>query len=155
MLYKSGNISGDQLTFFDDNQLAQLLLNGSGESHGKDHIPVACLEFKLLGYKWLITEINPLNPDLGYGLICANDKVQIGQINLHELDTLRGEQFASFNSNLNDMTEDDLEQAFVSSIPNFRGNYPLSIYFSIAKKFGVMEVEQGKRMFLEETLNLN
>lgn len=152
MKYKSERISGDQLTFFNECQLARLLLNGSVEQRGRDHTPVACLEFKPLGYKWLITEIDPLNPDIGYGLINVEGQVNVGIINLHELDTLRGDTFSEFNENLHLLDDEELADMAVDIDNSFSGEFPLSVYYAVAKEKGCVVSTKKRKVYLSEHL---
>lgn len=79
------------MKLFTQSQYKQLLKNGSLEQRGKDHVPVVKLFTPDANATWLITEIDPHNPDMAFGLCDLGlDAPELGYISLAEMTNLRG-----------------------------------------------------------------
>jgi hypothetical protein len=100
------------MKLFTKEQLTKLLHNGSSEHRGKDHKPVVKLFTPDAGCTWLLTEIDPEETDLAFGLCDLGlGFPELGYVSITELISVRG-RFGL-------PVERDL---------HFEGKYPISIY---------------------------
>lgn len=104
----------------------QLLANGRqqlplrGTRNEIDFVPVVKLFIPDAGATWLLTEIDPGDPDIAFGLCDLGlGRPELGSVSLSELAAVRG--------HLGLPVERDL---------HFRGNKPLSAYASDAYRLG-------------------
>lgn len=105
------------MKFFTKPQLQQLLENGSPEQRDKDHIPVVKLFTPDANCTWLLTEIDPEQPDLAFGLCdLGMGFPELGYVCLDELAEVKGQ--------LGLPIERDLF---------FTGKYPISVYADAAR----------------------
>jgi hypothetical protein len=105
------------------NQRARLLANGRARTRRGDHdpVPVVKLFTPDAGATWLLTEIDPANQDLAFGLCDLGvGTPELGNVSLSELARLRGK--------LGLPVERDL---------HFRGDKPISRYAAEARRAGV------------------
>jgi hypothetical protein len=105
------------MELFTKAQNAKLLKNGSPEHTGKDHFPVVKLFTPDANCTWLITEIDPEEPELAFGLCDLGlGYPELGYISLEEIRSLRGL--------LGLPVERDL---------HFEAKFPLSTYTTVAR----------------------
>lgn len=98
-------------------QREQMVKNGSPEQRGKDHIPVAKLFLPGSACTWLLTEIDPEEPTLAFGLCdLGMGFPELGYVDLDEI--------TSVKSRMGLYVERDLY---------FEAKYPLSVYASAAR----------------------
>ena len=98
-------------------QNEQLIKNGSPENREKDHIPVVKLFMPGTGATWLLTEIDPEQPDLAFGLCdLGMGFPELGYVCLDELLSVR--------TKLGLGVERD---------SSFVGKYPISVYAGAAR----------------------
>ena len=71
-------------------QYEQLISNGSTENRDQDHIPVAKLFLPGTGCTWLLTEIDPEEPDLAFGLCdLGMGFPELGYVSLEEITSVK------------------------------------------------------------------
>lgn len=124
-----------------ETQREQMLANGkaNAESYGSiDFNPVVKLFTPDANATWLLTELDPDNDDLAFGL-CDLGYPELGWVSLSELASVRG----SFGLPV----ERDL---------HFDGEYPLSVYQKAARHAGMIVthgpcLEQAKTILDTET----
>lgn len=108
------------MKLFTDEQYRQLLENGKPENRDKDHPPVAHLYFNWHPAEWLISEIDPENPGIAFGLCdLGMGFPEMGYIDLQELKSLKVGP-----------------EPFALPIANntlFEGKYPLTVYWKASK----------------------
>ncbi|RDD95233.1 DUF2958 domain-containing protein [Acidovorax sp. BoFeN1] len=109
-------------TLITDEQRAQLLANGrrSIEHDGFDPLPVVKLFTPNAGATWLLTEIDPDDPDRAFGLCDLGQGFpELGYVSLQELESLRGRWGLPIERDL-----------------YFRGDKPVSAYAREARLAG-------------------
>lgn len=100
------------MKLFTKEQLTKLLYNGSLEHKGKDHKPVVKLFTPDAGCTWLLTEIDPEETDLAFGLCDLGlGFPELGYVSITELISVRGRFGLP-----------------VERDRHFEGKYPISIY---------------------------
>ncbi len=100
------------MKLFTKSQLTKLLQNGSPENRGKNHKPVVKLFTPDAQCTWLISEIDPENPDIAFGLCdLGMGYPELGCVSIAELEALRGK--------LGLPVERDLL---------FEGKFPITVY---------------------------
>lgn len=78
------------MLLFTQEQYAQLLNNGSSVNRGNDHEPVVKLILPGSKCTWLLTEIDPEESDLAFGLCDLGlGFPELGYVSLTELNTVR------------------------------------------------------------------
>jgi hypothetical protein len=103
---------------------AQLLANGQRTAEGVEHdpFPVVKLFTPDAAATWLLTEIDPHNPDIAFGLCDLGlGAPEIGSVSLSELAKVRGK--------LGLPVERDM---------SFKADRPLSRYVEEARRLGVI-----------------
>ena len=116
------------MKFFTQVQHAQLLKNGSEQERGNDHSPVIKLFTPDADFTWLLTEIDPEDPDMAFGLCDLGQGFpELGYVSLAELATVRGR--------LGLPIERDL---------SFTGKFPISIYAAAARNNSVTTLDQSE-----------
>ncbi|HEX3885387.1 MAG TPA: DUF2958 domain-containing protein [Stellaceae bacterium] len=106
------------------NQRAQLLANGAARADRGDHdpVPVVKLFTPDAGATWLLTELDPANDDIAFGLCDLGlGSPELGNVSLSELIRARGK--------LGLPVERDI---------HFRGDKPLSKYAAEARRAGII-----------------
>lgn len=79
------------MKLFTQSQYKQLLKNGDPVLRGKDHVPVVKLFTPDANATWLITEIDPHDSDMAFGLCDLGlGTPELGYISLSEITALRG-----------------------------------------------------------------
>ncbi|OJX27881.1 MAG: transposase [Burkholderiales bacterium 68-12] len=109
-------------TLITDEQRAELLANGrrSIEQDGFDPFPVVKLFTPNAGATWLLTEIDPGDPDRAFGLCDLRQGFpELGYVSLQELENLRGRWGLRIERDL-----------------YFRGDKPISAYAREAQLAG-------------------
>lgn len=97
-------------------QLTKLLQNGSPENRGKNHKPVVKLFTPDAQCTWLISEIDPENPDIAFGLCdLGMGYPKLGCVSIAELEALRGKLGLPVEREL-----------------SFEGKFPITVYASAA-----------------------
>ncbi|GAA3913589.1 DUF2958 domain-containing protein [Chitinophaga oryziterrae] len=77
---------------FTNTQYQQLLQNGSNKIKRWDLHPVAKLTMPGHAFSWLLTDIDPQDPNVGYGLYIEFDGfIAYGSVDLKELLTIKDE----------------------------------------------------------------
>jgi hypothetical protein len=74
-------------------QIAQLLANGAISARGEDHDPkpVVKLFTPVSNATWLLTELDPVDPDLAFGLCDLGlGCPELGNVRISELQSVRG-----------------------------------------------------------------
>lgn len=93
--------------------------NGHATNSGEDHYPVVRLILPGTGVVFLLTEIDPGEPNIAFGLCDLGLGLpELGYVDLNELNELH--------------TGDDYK---VECDPGFRANHPLSVYTKAARYF--------------------
>lgn len=81
------------MTLFTEEQRERLLANGreTAETGEKDHFPVVKLFTPDAGATWLLTELDPCEPDIAFGLCDLGlGFPELGCVRVSELEHLRG-----------------------------------------------------------------
>jgi hypothetical protein len=107
------------MKLFTKAQYEQLLKNGSDQNPNRDYPPVVKLFMTGTGCTWLLSELDPEDPDIAFGLCDLGfGSPELGSVSISEIqeaqNTLR-------------MLERDLF---------FEGEYPLSVYARVASQKG-------------------
>ncbi|OSZ82083.1 hypothetical protein CAP35_02090 [Chitinophagaceae bacterium IBVUCB1] len=109
------------MTLFTEQQYQKLLENGKPENRDKDHPPIIHLHLPYTKCEWLISELDPENPNIAFGLCdLGMGFPELGSVDLEELQSIKVGPFG-FS---------------VLSNPFFVGTYPMSIYAEAAKLEG-------------------
>lgn len=105
------------MELFTPEQMHRLLTNGHPANRDKDHVPVVKLFLPGTGFTWLLSELDPFDPDWAYGLCdMGMDSPELGQVSIYVLKCL----VAPHGYNI----EPDL---------TFEGRHPMSVYVHAAK----------------------
>ena len=76
---------------FTPEQKEKLLQNGNQENYGKDHYPVVKLFTPDSGCTWLLTDLDPEDPDIAFGLCdLGMGFPELGNVSLSEITSLPG-----------------------------------------------------------------
>ena len=106
------------MELFTKEQREQLLKNGQLENRDKDPPPVVHLTLPGTNCEWLLSELDPENPTIAFGLCdLGMGFPEMGYVDLEELQSLRVGPFG-FSVFCN---------------PLFEGKYPLSVYWRASK----------------------
>jgi len=109
------------MTLFTNAQYQKLLENGLPENRDKDHSPIIHLYLQCTNCEWLISELDPEDPNLAFGLCdLGMGFPELGYVSLEELQSVKVGPFGFT----------------VSSNPLFVGTYPMSIYAEAARQVG-------------------
>jgi Protein of unknown function (DUF2958) len=109
-----------RMKLFTKEQEAQLLKHGADTSEDKDYPPVVKLFTPDAGATWLISEIDPRNPDIAFGLCDLGvGFAEMGCVSISELESVRGAIGLP-----------------VERDKGFEGKYPLSVYAEAASVHG-------------------
>ncbi|GCC49818.1 DUF2958 domain-containing protein [Chryseotalea sanaruensis] len=99
-------------------QRQQMLENGKPENFGKDHIPVIKLFLPGTACTWLLTELNPEEPTIAFGLCdLGMGFPELGYVDLDELNSIRVRNLFR--------VERDLQ---------FKSKHPISVYAKAARR---------------------
>lgn len=114
------------MTFFTREQFERLLHNGNMRNVEHDPQPVVKLQLEGADCVWLLTELNPDNPMIAFGLCdLGMQSAELGYVDLSELASLR----LPF-----DVT--------VQPDEDFIGLYPISVYAAAARECGAITEDQ-------------
>jgi hypothetical protein len=103
-------------------QIAELLVNGAASARGGDHDPkpVVKLFTPVSNATWLLTELDPVDTDLAFGLCDLGlGCPELGYVRISELESVRGR--------LGPLVERDL---------HFKADRTLSEYTAVARRSG-------------------
>jgi len=105
------------MEFLTEAQKEQLLKNGSEENRDQDHAPIVKLFIPNTNAIWLLSEIEPANPTIAFGLCDLGlGFPELGYVDLDELKEIRvAETF-------------QIEQDY-----SFKSQYPMSVYAQAAR----------------------
>lgn len=107
------------MTLFTTEQETKLLENGSPENRDKDHPPVVKLFLPGSGCIWLLSELDPEEPSIAFGLCDLGlGFPEMGYVGLEELEELRHPIF----------------ELPVEADNSFKGKYPLTVYADAARE---------------------
>jgi hypothetical protein len=99
-------------------QRQQMLENGNPENFGKDHMPVIKLFLPGTACTWLLTELNPEEPTIAFGLCdLGMGFPELGYVDLDELNSIRVRNLFR--------VERDLQ---------FKAKHPISVYAKAARR---------------------
>jgi hypothetical protein len=99
-------------------QYNSLINNGSDNNRGKDHKPVVKLFMPGTGCTWLLTELDPEEPDIAFGLCdLGMGFPELGYVSIPEITSVKHPVFGTG-------IERDLF---------FDGRYPISVYADAAR----------------------
>ena len=105
------------MELFNQEQYQPLIQNGSDPD--KDYPPMAHLFLPVSRCEWLLSEIDPQQPNIAFGLCdLGMGFPELGYVDLDELQNLRSEYWGCNP---------------VMANPLFEGKYPMSIYAAAAK----------------------
>jgi hypothetical protein len=93
----------------------QLLENGNVENREEDHFPVVSLFMEDAQARWLLTELDPDQPDIAFGL-CDLGYPELGYVSLQELESIGGKLGLP-----------------VIRDAHFEAKYPISVYARAAR----------------------
>lgn len=121
------------MKLYTKSQFQILIKNGQPENRDKDHFPVIKLFFPASACTWLISELDPENPNLAFGLCdLGMGFPELGYVDLEEI--------LSVKDNLGLGVERDLF---------FEAKYPLSVYARASSQHGyIVESETILEQFV-------
>lgn len=122
-------------------QIEQLLVNGSSENHGKDHIPIVKINLMGTNMSWLLTELNPNDRNAAVGLYQDGDEIKYGEINLELLGALKGPDCRG-QVNTTIFTDEELSSPVPVTDITFKGEYPISVYKQVAETIGMIQTNE-------------
>lgn len=106
------------MELFTPEQYNQLLLNGHPENRDQDHVPVAMLTLPGTEMVWLISEIDPEDTTLAFGLCdLGMGCPELGYASLKELTSIQHPVY----------------RTTVYNNPLFEAKYPMSVYAAAAR----------------------
>jgi hypothetical protein len=117
-------------TLFTDVQIKRLTANGSKGISCKNLVPVAHLQIRKLGYKFLLTELDPDDTRYAFGLCDYDTDIRFEIINLQTLES-KAKQCG-----------DRLKPT-----DDFIGEYNLAVYAKAAVEFGCLDLHKEIRDF--------
>src|ERR1700748_2754990 len=107
------------MQLFTKSQYAQLIKNGSDRNPNKDYPPVVKLFMTNTACTWLISELDPENPDIAFGLCdLGMGCPELGSVSINELQQAQSPR----------------KFRFLSRDTFFTGDYPLSVYARAARE---------------------
>jgi hypothetical protein len=105
------------MELFNKTQYEQLIKNGSDDCRGEDHHPVVKLFLTNSACTWLLTELDPEQPDIAFGLCDLG--MGFPELGYVSIDEIRG------------------AQAFLRLLErdrSFKADYPISVYARAARR---------------------
>lgn len=129
------------MQLFSQEQYQQLLDNGKPENKDKNHAPVVHLYLPCTACEWLLSEIDPEEPRIAFGL-CDLGKgfPELGYVDLEELQSVKVPPFGFT------VTNNHL----------FEGKYPMSVYAAAARhKSAITRDDALLSQFYQAELNRN
>lgn len=105
------------MELFNEQQRTQLLSNGHEDNRDRDHAPVVKLTLPGTACTWLISELDPEYPDIGFGLCdLGMGFPELGSVSIEELQSV---------CVLNGM--------YVEVDKNFCAEFPMSVFVEAAR----------------------
>ena len=106
------------MELFTPEQYNQLMMNGNPVNRDQDHAPVAMLTLPGTSMVWLISELDPEDTTLAFGLCdLGMGCPELGYVSLKELCSIKHPVFGTT----------------VYNNPLFKANYPMSAYAAAAR----------------------
>ncbi|OQP67231.1 hypothetical protein A3860_02405 [Niastella vici] len=103
------------MKLYTQSQYEQLIKNG--QQRGKDHYPVIKLFMPGMRHTWLITELDPEEPDLAFGLCdLGMGFPELGYVSLEEISSVKNAYGLRVERDL-----------------HFEAKYPISVYANAAR----------------------
>lgn len=103
---------------FTKQQWNQLISNGSSQNRGKDHKPIVKLFLPNTGCVWLLTELDPEDDDIAFGLCdLGMGFPELDYVSIEEITSVRSPQFGLYV----------IQDYF------FVAKYPISVYAAAAR----------------------
>jgi hypothetical protein len=113
------------MKYFNEDEYNQLLENGKDCSEDKDPVPLIRLYMHGTGASWLITELDPENPDIAFGLCDLGlGFPEIGYVSLSEIKEAQSLFY-------------HLKRDY-----DFKGLYPLSVYAQAARAVEYITIDE-------------
>lgn len=110
---------------FTPEQFQQLVQNGNDDNFTKDHYPVVRLYILFTGCQWLLTELDPENPHIAFGLCdLGMGFPELGYVDLDEIKAVKTVPFPI------------MRDVF------FEGKYPISVYADAARACQAITIEE-------------
>ncbi len=107
-------------TLFTTEQYNRLLENGNPANRDKDHAPVVMLTIPFTSCIWLLSELNPEQPNIAFGLCdLGMGYPELGYVDLDEIQLVKHPVF----------------QTGVCVSSEFEGVYPMSAYSKAARVY--------------------
>ena len=124
------------MKLFTQQQYETLLKNGHPDNRDKDHVPVVKLFLPGTNFKWILTEIDPEEPTIAFGLCdLAMGFPELGYVSLDEI--------TSVTTPLYTKVERDL---------HFNPIYPISVYAEAARiHSAIVENNSMLKIYSRET----
>jgi hypothetical protein len=111
------NMKGVTMTFMTQKQRQTMLENGKLENRDKDHVPVIKLFLPGTACTWLLTELNPEEQNIAFGLCdLGMGFPELGYVDLDELAAIRVRNIFRVERDV-----------------HFKGEYPISAYAQAAR----------------------
>ncbi|OJU74082.1 MAG: hypothetical protein BGO09_09785 [Bacteroidetes bacterium 47-18] len=108
-------------TLFTTEQYNQLIENGRIANMDKDNVPVVMLTLPFSSCIWLLSELDPDNPDIAFGLCdLGMGFPELGYVSLSEIQSVEHPVF----------------KTTVFNNPLFKADYPMSAYAAAARAHG-------------------
>lgn len=105
-------------TLFTEEQYNLLIENGRVANMDKDHAPVVMLTLPFSSCVWLLSELDPDNPDIAFGLCdLGMGFPELGSVSIREIQSVKHPVF----------------KTTVCNNPLFKANYPMSAYAAAAR----------------------
>ena len=102
-------------------QYNQLIENGRVANLDKDNVPVAMLTLPFSPCVWLLSELDPDNPDIAFGLCdLGMGFPELGYVSISEIQSVH----------------DPVFKMAVYNNPLFKADYPMSAYAAAARAHG-------------------
>ncbi len=107
------------MKLFNEHQYRQLLENGQPENRDKDHPPVVQVTMPFTDCVWLLSELDPEEPDIAFGLCDLGFGFpELGSVSISEITSVTHPVFPGVGAYCN---------------PLFEGKYPMSVYADAAR----------------------
>jgi len=110
------------MKLFTSKQYQKLIENGT--NYDRDHAPVVRLHILFTGCQWLISELNPQQPNIAFGLCdLGMDCPELGYVDLDEITAISNVPFPVMRDEF------------------FEGKYPMSVYADAARELSQITTE--------------
>jgi len=109
------------MELFTKQQYELLIKNGSDQNPEKDHRPEVMLFMTNTNWVWLLSELDPNNPDIAFGLCDLGVGCpELGYVSISEL------------------KEAQCSLSYLERNSSFKGSFPISVYANAAHKMDVL-----------------